>query len=63
MLCCCIDVEMISIGQPFAAGHVCFPEKWWFGSLGMPYDAQLKCNVGFSKPSFTDFRLNDHHMY
>ena len=25
---------MIFIGQPLTAGHVCFHEKWWFGSLG-----------------------------
>ena len=26
-LCSWIYVEMISIGQPFTAGHVCFPKK------------------------------------
>ena len=33
-LCSWISVEIISIGQPFTAGHVCFPKKWWFSSLG-----------------------------
>ena len=31
-LCSLIYVVMISIGQPFTAGHVCFPENLWFGS-------------------------------
>ena len=35
--CSWIYVEMISIDQPFTAGHACFLEKWWFGSLGSTY--------------------------
>ena len=29
------------VGQPFTAGHVCFPKKWWFGSYipGYSYKA------------------------
>ena len=43
-LCSWISVEMISIGQPFTAGHVCFHEKWWFGSLGTQQDPQNNTN-------------------
>ena len=32
-LCSWIFVGIISIGQPFTAGHVCFHKKWWFGSM------------------------------
>ena len=32
-----IHVEMITVGQPCTAGHVCFPEKWWIGSLDTIY--------------------------
>ena len=33
-LCSWLFVEMISVGQPFKAGHVSFPKISWFGSLG-----------------------------